>query len=197
MYYNGTRSRGNPDLKPESGYSQTVGLDWAMTKNTLLRFSLFHSYLNDAIRWDRSITPYEVRNLNKEDKRGIDLSLQHKIGATWDWELAYTYTKINIDEGRGMRRDPSNSQPNGYRASLQYHEGKWKVNLQLSAGTGREDRYYVKKSYVTWDLNASYSANKRLTLYGVVHNLTDDGYDLYHGYPDSGRSYLFGMKYSF
>ena len=71
------------------------------------------------------------------------------------------------------------------------------VNLQLSAGTGREDRYYVKKSYVTWDLNASYSANKRLTLYGVVHNLTDDGYDLYHGYPDSGRSYLFGMKYSF
>lgn len=197
MYYNGTRSRGNPDLKPESGYSQTVGLDWAMTKNTLLRFSLFHSYLNDAIRWDRSITPYEVRNLNKEDKRGIDLSLQHKIGATWEWELAYTYTKINIDEGRGMRRDPSNSQPNGYRASLQYHEGKWKVNLQLSAGTGREDRYYVKKTYATWDLNASYSANKRLTLYGVVHNLTDDGYDLYHGYPDSGRSCLFGMKYSF
>ena len=197
MYYNGARSHGDPNLRPETGYSQTLGFDWAFDKKSVLRFSAFHSYLNDAIRWDRSVTPYQVRNLNREDKRGIDISLQKKVNAAWDYEAGYSYTKTKIDERRGMRLDPSNSSPNGYHAALRYHAGKWRANLMITAGTGRNDSYYMNRSYIRWDANASYVANADTTFYMTVQNIGDDGYDLYHGYPDAGRNWSFGVKYAF
>lgn len=190
-------SFGNPYLRPETGYSQTIGFDWAYDKKSTLRFSAFHSSLNDAIRWDRASNPKTVRNLNREDKRGIDVSLQHRINKALDWELGYTYTKTKTDEGRGMRPDRANNGPNGYRAALRYHCGKWRANLQVTAGTGRDDTYYFSRSYVRWDLNASYEAGKNTTVYAVIRNLNDDSYDLYHGYPDAGRNWTAGVKYTF
>ena len=67
----------------------------------------------------------------------------------------------------------------------------------MNAGTGRQYGYYLAGSFVTWDAGVSYDANKDTTIYAKVNNLTNEGYDLYHGYPELGRFYQVGMKYSF
>lgn len=67
----------------------------------------------------------------------------------------------------------------------------------ITAGTGRNDSYYMNRSYIRWDANASYAANADTTFYMTVQNIGDDGYDLYHGYPDAGRNWSFGVKYAF
>jgi vitamin B12 transporter len=67
----------------------------------------------------------------------------------------------------------------------------------MTAGTGRNDTYYMNNSYVVWDANISYDMNKDMTLYAAVNNLTNEGYDLYHNYPMSGRYWQAGVKYTF
>lgn len=66
----------------------------------------------------------------------------------------------------------------------------------MNAGSGRDD-YYVTNSYVTWDLAASYQASKNTLIYAKVNNLTNKGYDLYYGWPEAGRYYQLGVKYTF
>lgn len=190
-------STGNPDLQPESGYTQSLGMSYQVDSKTNLSVNLFHSSLSDAIRWERSATYARVRNLNREDKRGIEITLSKIVNDHWDYELGYSYIHTKIDEGKGMVPDTTFNKPNGYHGGFHFHRDKWKANVVINAGTGRNDDYYLHGSYVTWDVSASYDVTKSLTLYGQVNNLTNEGYDLYHDYPSGGRCWLIGAKYTF
>ncbi|WP_234987525.1 TonB-dependent receptor plug domain-containing protein [Megasphaera vaginalis (ex Bordigoni et al. 2020)] len=192
-------SLGNENLLPETGYVQTVGFDYAYDRKSLFRFSLFHSHLDNAIRWDRTDTFAMVRNLNEEDKRGLEITLQKKINEDWEYELGYSFIKTKIDnnDGKGMVIDPANSSPNGYHGSLSYHRDKWRAGVTLTAGSGRDDTYYAAGSYLRWDGHVSYEAGKNTTIYMNVHNIGNAGYDLYPHYPAAGRYWLAGVKYTF
>lgn len=192
-------SKGNPDLKPETGYTQNIGVSYQYDEKTSFNVNVFRSSLSDAIRWDRGETESHVRNLNKEEKRGIEVSMNKTINDNWAYELGYSYIHVKVDEGdeKGMHADESFNRPNGYHAGLHFHDKAWKVNMTMNAGTGRNDDYYMHGSYVTWDLGVSYDVNPNLTLYTQVHNLTNEGYDMYHDYPSAGRFWLAGAKYSF
>lgn len=192
-------SYGDPNLRPETGYTQTVGFTYQYDAKTLFNFSLFRSSLDNAIRWDRGTGYSEVRNLNKEKKNGVEISMNKTINAAWDYELGYAYIHTRIDEGDGLglHLDETFNRPNGYHAGLHYHARAWRANLFMTAGTGRNDTYYMNNSYVVWDANISYDMNKDMTLYAAVNNLTNEGYDLYHNYPMSGRYWQVGVKYTF
>lgn len=192
-------SQGDPNLRAETGYTQNIGVSYQYDERTLFNINVFRSSLNDAIRWERSETEARVRNLNKEEKRGIELSMAKTINNNWEYELGYSYTHVKVDEGngKGMHLDESFNRPNGYHAGLHFHRNAWKANMTVNAGTGRNDDYYMHGSYVTWDLGVSYDVNRSLTLYTQVYNLTNEGYDMYHDYPSAGRLWLAGAKYSF
>lgn len=199
--YNGGHGAGsydyvsNPDLKPETGYTQTIGTTYSFDDNTSLDISLFRVKLNDAIKWDyvdgsqAMKTPF---NINQEEQKGIDLTFNKIINDTWDYNLGYTYTKYHAE---GIKY--YYNQPNSYHAGLNFNKDKWHANVAMNAGTGRQYGYYLADSFVTWDLGVSYDANKDTTVYAKVNNLTNEGYDLYHGYPELGRFYQAGVKYSF
>ncbi|MCH4187766.1 MAG: TonB-dependent receptor [Megasphaera sp.] len=199
-YYMATRkkvSKGNPDLRPETGYTQSVGFNYQYDHKTLFNVNLFRSSLSDAIRWYRSATYSEVENLNKEQKHGIEISMNKTINPSWDYELGYSYIHSKVDNGTGMEYDKENNQPNGYRAGLHYHHKAWKANLLMTAGTGRNDTYYTNNSYITWDASVSYDVNKDTTIYALCNNLANEGYDLYHQYPAAGRYWQAGVRYTF
>lgn len=199
QFYYSARSVGNPDLKPETGYTQAIGFTWQADKKTSFDVNLFRSSLSNAIRWNRMISPMQPENLNKEQKRGIEVTMNKNINDDWDYLLGYSYTHTKIDEGKGqgMVLDTTYNRPNGYRAGLHYHHAAWQASLDLTAGTGRNDTYYRGRSYVVWDAAVSYDMNDHTTWYAKVNNFTDDGYDLYHDYPAAGRYYLFGVKFTF
>lgn len=199
LFYNLATSKGNPDLKPETGYTQSIGFIWQADKKTTFDVNLFRSSLSNAIRWNKVDAIRHVENLNKEKKRGIELTMNHVINDDWDYMLGYSYTHTKIDEatGLGMVLDTMYNRPNGYRAGLHYHHKAWQASVDLTAGTGRNDYYYSNNSYVVWDAAVSYDMDDHTTWYAKVNNLTDEGYDLFHDYPAAGRFYQFGVKYTF
>lgn len=188
---------GNEDLQPETGYTQTLGFQYRMGPKTLLEGSVFHSDLENVIRWNRAVTPREPENLNEEDKRGFELSLKQTINDKWDYELGYSYIHTKVDTGDGLGFDETYNQPNGYRAGLHYHHGKWQANVDVTAGTGRNDTYYSNNSYVVWNGSASYSPDENTTIYVKAANLNNAGYDLYHNYPAAGRNWQVGIRQKF
>jgi vitamin B12 transporter len=190
-------SKGNPDLRPETGYTQAVGFTYQQDARTLFNFSLFRSSLSNAIRWYRTASYSEVENLNKEQKHGLEISMNKTINPSWDYELGYSYIHSKIDTGDGMGFDTENNQPNGYHAGIHYHHNAWKANLLMTAGTGRNDTYYTNNSYIRWDADVSYDINANTTMYVLCNNFSNEGYDLYHQYPSAGRYWQAGVKYTF
>lgn len=190
-------SQGNENLQPEEGYTQTLGFQYQIGPKSQLEGSIFHSDLQHVIRWNRAVTPHEAENLDEEDKRGFELTWKQKVNDAWDYEAGYSHIRTKVDQGEGLAFDTTYNQPNGYHAGLHYHSGKWQAGADMTAGTGRNDTYYRTRSYVVWNVNASYSPDATTTIYAKVNNLNDEAYDLYHNYPAAGRNWQVGVKKKF
>ena len=211
MYYYqdwgfGSGMFGNPNLRPETGYTATIGMEHNFNANTTAGISFFRSELNDAIDWlhDDSGSTWWVANVNKEKRTGMELSFKQKLSPMWSYELGYSYMRREIDknDGAGMVFD-DNLQPNGYKLGVHYNSGAWKANLLGTIGSGLEAKYYNgNSSYNVWDFNLSYEVNKQLTTYFKVNNITDqEYYEQQKGagsyYPCSGRFYQVGFNLTF
>ena len=197
QFYITSTSHGNENLQPEEGYTQTLGFQYQAGPKTSLEGSIFHSNLENVIRWNRAVMPHEAENLDEEDKRGFELTWKQKVNDKWDYEGGYSYIRTKVDKGAGLTFDTTYNQPNGYHAGIHYHSGKWQAGADMTAGTGRNDTYYRNNSYVVWNVSASYSPDAATTMYVKVNNLNDEAYDLYHNYPAAGRNWQVGVKKKF
>lgn len=197
QFYITSTSHGNENLQPEEGYTQTLGFQYQAGPKTSLEGSIFHSNLENVIRWNRTSSYSEAENLNEEDKRGFELTWKQKVNDKWDYEGGYSYISTKVDKGAGLTFDTTYNQPNGYHAGIHYHSGKWQAGADMTAGTGRNDTYYRNNSYVVWNVSASYSPDAATTMYVKVNNLNDEAYDLYHNYPAAGRNWQVGVKKKF
>lgn len=199
QFYITSTSHGNENLQPEEGYTQNLGFQYQAGPKTSLEGSIFHSNLENVIRWNRTSSYSEAENLNEEDKRGFELTWKQKVNDKWDYEAGYSYIHTKVDQGKGdgLVYDMSYNQPNGYHAGVHYHSGKWQAGADMTAGTGRNDTYYRNNSYVVWNVSASYSPDAVTTMYVKVNNLNDEAYDLYHNYPAAGRNWQVGVMKKF
>ena len=197
QFYITSTSHGNENLQPEEGYTQTLGFQYQAGPKTSLEGSIFHSNLENVIRWNRTSSYSEAENLNEEDKRGFELTWKQKVNDKWDYEGGYSYIRTKVDKGAGLTFDTTYNQPNGYHAGIHYHSGKWQAGADMTAGTGRNDTYYRNNSYVVWNVSASYSPDAATTMYVKVNNLNDEAYDLYHNYLAAGRNWQVGVKKKF
>ncbi|WP_293987638.1 TonB-dependent receptor domain-containing protein [uncultured Megasphaera sp.] len=199
QFYITSTSHGNENLQPEEGYTQTLGFQYQAGPKTSLEGSIFHSNLENVIRWNRTSSYSEAENLNEEDKRGFELTWKQKVNDKWDYEAGYSYIHTKVDQGKGdgLVYDTSYNQPNGYHAGVHYQSGKWQAAVDMTAGTGRNDTYYRNNSYVVWNASASYAPDKSTTIYARVNNFNDESYDLYHNYPAAGRNWQIGVKKKF
>ena len=197
QFYVTSSSRGREDLQPEEGYTQTLGFQYQIHPKSYLEGSIFHSHLRHVIRWNRSVTPHEAKNLDEEDKRGLELTWKQKVNDHWEWNAGYSYIHTRTDSGDGLVFDETYNQPNGYRAGVAYHSKKWQASVDMTAGTGRNDTYYSNNSYVVWNGSVSYAASKDTTIYGKINNINNESYDLYHNYPASGRNWQIGIQKKF
>ena len=208
MYYNDPYTVGNPNLRPETGYTATVGMDHNFNENTSAGVSFFITEINDALRWvmDSTWISY-ARNIDKEKRTGMELSFKQKLSPMWSYDLGYSYIRreINKNDGAGMIFE-DNLQPNGYKLGVHYTSGAWKANLLGTIGSGLDtalNNYYGKSSYNIWDFNLSYEVNKQLTTYFKVNNLTNEehfegAYSSIGGYyPCAGRFYQVGFNLTF
>lgn len=205
--YEGTLyvSKGNPDLNPEKGETFTLGYGTKLNDKTDINVSYFYSDLKDAIDWD-GYPISEVKNIHKQKKNGMELSINHELNDNWDLEASYTYVRVRNDnnDGAGFVRD-LNYAPNNYRLGVRYHDEKWNADLMMRAASGADTtKAYIDSSYVTFDMAASYKATKDWTIFAKGYNLFNKAYAERAGvtggrydYPAQSRRFIVGAEYSF
>lgn len=210
---------GNPNLKPEKGDTWTIGYGTKIADKTSVNISYFQSKLEDAIDWDTTYSANGsvsiARNVDKQKKNGMELSVGHELNDNWDLEASYTYIRVkNNDHGSGYVRD-NNYIPNMYRFGVRYHDDLWNADLFLRGGSGADtsganDWYgnytqkYVDSNYVTLDMSVSYKASKDLSFYAKGYNLLNKAYaesagavNYAYSYPAQGRRFIIGAEYTF
>lgn len=221
LYYNNTSwwQIGDPNLKPEKGDTWTVGYGTKIADKTSINISYFQSKLEDAIDWDTTYSANGsvsiARNVDKQKKNGMELSVGHELNDNWDLEASYTYIRVkNNDHGNGYVRD-ANYIPNMYRFGVRYHDDLWNADLFLRGGSGADTgvfknsygydaQNYLDSSFITLDASVSYKATKDLSFYAKGYNLFNKAYAESAGvssatykYPAQGRRFIIGAEYTF
>lgn len=201
-------SYGNPNLKPEKGDTWTIGYGTKIADKTSVNISYFQSKLEDAIDWDTTNSDNAsvsiVRNVDKQKKNGMELSVAHELNDNWDLEASYTYIRVkNNEHGSGYVRD-ANYIPNMYRFGVRYHDDLWNADLFLRGGSGADKSAYVDSKYMTLDISVAYKATKDLSFYAKGYNLFNKAYAESAGvnggtytYPAQGRRFIIGAEYTF
>lgn len=203
MYYVDAYTHGNPNLDPESGHVENVGISHVVTPAASVDLSYFHSVLHDAIAWGPDATGvWTPLNLNREKKHGVSLTWKQKLSPQWNYDLGYTYTHTETDDTNSSSTAKYlkyNSMPNAYRFGLHYTEGAWKANLTSRMGTGLDKATYGDNRFAIFDFNTSYAATEQLTIYAKAMNFTNQAYSRYVGwqYPAPGRFFQIGATYAF
>ncbi len=201
---------GDPDLKPESGHTETIGVTHKLNDKTTVAASYFWSEIHNAIYWPW-IGVSKATNIGQERKHGLELSVQKKFNDHWSVDAAYSYTHLNMHgdtRDNNISRSMRNGGPNGYRLGVHYKQGPWKANLMATIGSGLDTvtlnggfPYYNDNHYTLLDFNASYDINKNLTAYFKANNLLNQEYLIYPGttwsYPGKGRFFQIGLTCSF
>lgn len=197
---------GDPNLKPEKGYVWTFGGNTKLNEKTSLSANVFYSKITDAIDWDYTSVPnYTLAvNVNKEKRRGLELSLNHDFDDNLSAYASYTYVQVKQDKGKGFTKDLT-TKPNIYRAGLKYKNADWLFTLNANAVTGQSEKNFVDSSYFTLDLGAQYKINDNAKLFINGYNLTNARYAEFGGlykngeakYPMAERSFIIGAEYTF
>lgn len=208
LYYNASGMYGNPNLKPEKGDTWTIGYGTKIADKTSVNISYFQSKLEDAIDWyttnSDNASVSIARNVDKQKKNGMELSVAHELNDNWDLEASYTYIRVkNNEHGSGYVRD-ANYIPNMYRFGVRYHDDLWNADLFLRGGSGADKSAYVDSKYMTLDMSVAYKATKDLSFYAKGYNLFNKAYAESAGidggtykYPAQGRRFIIGAEYTF
>lgn len=198
-------NHGNENLQPETGHTETLGINYKFDKNTSLSASYFNTVLHDAIAWyTEDYSNWYVNNVALEKKHGLEIAFSRKMNPSWSYDLAYSYIHTETDDpnpynSAAVNLLKNNNQPNGYRIGVHYARGAWKANLLGRMGSGLNTKYYAGRSFTVFDFNTSYDLNPQTTVYFKVNNLTNQAYSDYVGtkYSAPGRFFQLGMTYSF
>lgn len=196
---------GNPDLKPETGDTWTIGYGTTINDKTDINISYFQSDLEDAINWKNYAGGVnKAENIDKQKKNGMEISVDHELNDNWDLTASYTYVRVrNNNNNSGFVRD-ANYVPNVYRLGVRYHDLKWNADLTMRAGSGADHASFVDSSYLTMDMAVTYKADANWSIFAKGYNLTNEAYadcggyeDGRYNYPAQARRFMVGAEYSF
>ena len=190
MRYASTRFwRGNPDLKQEKSRTFTIGADSQVSKKLNVSASLYWSKLKNAHSWVNGYyinpllkgpnDPYEpgyYKNVDTENRRGLELSTRYRADDRWTLRAAYSYAHVDsTDVAKGYLS--KNTRPNGYNLGISYTQGKWEADADLNYVTGRSTERFTDSRYLTLDLGVNYHVTKDFKVYLKGMNLTDESYE--------------------
>lgn len=196
---------GNPNLKPETGHTTTIGINRRMGKKTVLTASYYHSELKNAISWvDIGGWTYQPQNVDRMRKQGVEIALQTSLSPEWKLNVGYSWLKREITDSysTGFYNDPNNPAPNGYRLGINYTKKAWDIGLNLTGASGRDTARFSSSAYWILDLSANYMIDKNTKLYFKWNNITNQAYEAWGNatvgsYPMPASNWQLGLKVSF
>lgn len=188
---------GNAALKAEHNRSFELGYDAVFGRNGLLSLTYFNSRARDLITFDP--TTFVSENLGRVRSDGLELGLQHSLGAGSYTAISYTYLHRNEDEATGQRllRRPKNSGS----ISTGYRSGSFDTSVTLRRSGAREDLLPIapftrvaNSAFTTIDWNVQ-MRGQHVTPYVKVENVRNKQYEEVRGYASPGRRVILGLRF--
>jgi vitamin B12 transporter len=172
-----------------------TSLRWK-AQNASVAISLYRNSIDDLIGFDASFKP---ANIDKTRIEGVELTARTSIGP---WQLdgsAEWLSPINrsagVDQGKILPRRARNI----LRADVERRWQRGSVGVRTQYQGGRFDNLANTRaldSYLTLDLRAEWRISAALRLQARLDNMTDETYESASFYPQPGREWHIGIRYS-
>ena len=198
---------GNPNLEPEESTSWELGIDQLLFDNSLtLTATLFDTELKNEINGsalDPVTSGYTAINKEgKSQRQGVELTAIGTLSNSLSLNAAYTYTDsvewdeagaAYIDEVRRARHMASLNL--AWQAMDSLH-----INANVQHNGSQTDVVFPNivalDSYTLVNLNANFSATKKLVVYLRLDNLFDEAYEEVFSYQTLGFGASLGVRFS-
>ena len=205
-YYHGRY--GNPNLKPEKGYSVELGYNHKFDDSFESAVHLFNRKSNDSIGYWSG----KYNNITEEKAKGVDIQLRKFFNENFSTSLGYTW--ITTEEKTPVTGAESKN-INGYlpkhavNIGIAYNDEKWNAGIDVRGALNRKGKYdgfFPCNNYWIVDTAVNYQATKNIKFFGKVNNLFDKFYAEHSAasskkpedfYAMPGRTFILGMEYAF
>ena len=200
----------NQTWTPENGYEVELGVDWNIGQISLKWQSLFGKGWKDEIMYDNP----RNRNLPKNRRVGLDLSLDWQMTKSILSGLSYEYVRATFEDGTYSGLNYSGSRvplvPEGLLRLFTEIRPIDSFFLSVGASYVGESFYgsdflntrSKMEDYWLYDLSMNYEFSETASLFGGIDNLLDEEYLSTSfapstGYPGEGRNFRAGLRFSF
>lgn len=196
-------AEGNPDLKPEKGYSIDVGIT-RVGKTISYDFFLFTRYVENVIEWkEGSDLKWRPTNYSEALYPGIEVSLDAAVKERLHLNLQYTFLYSFNLSGELTREDDErmlNRPVNELDFGLDYSRKRFGVGFNGHFETKRyyEDAMGQKQSlpsYLIFDVHYRQNIGKSATFLLSVDNLFNKQYEVSADYPMPGLFIRTGFEF--
>ncbi|MBN1968502.1 MAG: TonB-dependent receptor plug domain-containing protein [Candidatus Delongbacteria bacterium] len=210
FWVNNSSTAGNPDLKPEFGFSKETGIYLTLNKYLHSRFSfeIFDKDLDNLIIWTKkSDGTYTPENLNGGEIKGIESSAEFfffnddlKVNFFYNTLDTETKTDNNATNGKHIIYKPVDTFGAGFNLNIKSLSFDYKYTL-----TGKTyvttSNMFPMDPFEIHDVKLSYTyklvENSEFSCFIKCNNLFDEQYQTVYGYPMPGRSIESGIIYKF
>ena len=212
------------NLKDERGDVWTIGLRHDFSKRTSASVHYDYTWMSNAVVGYNVLDPsdptqsfYRAVNAN-ELKKSFNLTLQHRFDKHLTVGADYFHTYDRYSAKDGMTFDPDLSLADGnvnsvinelrpanvYKFDIAYDNRRLNASLSGTWYTGMNTMVFTSTRKLIMDFNINYKLHKDMTIYASIENLTNAAYETvgsdYYGpaaYPELGRAFMIGAKYTF
>ncbi|MEW6040198.1 MAG: TonB-dependent receptor, partial [Elusimicrobiota bacterium] len=174
----------NCDLKPETSWSYSAGIEHTISKNVSMNFGLFRNDVKDiviAVETSEKIDNIPIRtwkNAQGAFAQGIELGMNATLLDILSMNLSYTYTDTeNTDTKKKLPYNPYNSAGVGMNYHVKQWETsfRWKTNYYSSAYTDETNTKQIE-SYSISNLKITKDIIKDISFSIDVDNIFESNY---------------------
>ncbi|MCX5696119.1 MAG: TonB-dependent receptor [Candidatus Omnitrophica bacterium] len=197
--YPGYEADGNPNLNPEKGLSEEVGVEAKINQYLTSKLNYFYSDYKQLIQWSPdSNNVWRPTNVASAVIQGLEF--ENKIFITGNLELGLDYSFLiakDTQTHKYLLYQPENK----IDAGLKYNDHNG-LTIELK-GQFTGIRYgdagndIKVKSFYIFGLSASKKFKSGITCFGYIDNLLNRKYQIQDGYPMPGFSFTGGLKAEF
>jgi vitamin B12 transporter len=208
---------GNPNLKPEESQTYNATLDqYLLSDKARVSLTFFASRFEDIISFAPNAPPNPnfcgtYFNTDLARARGLNLSTELRMNKRLSINGYYTYDATRVlatdnppsdpdyTPGEPLLRRPKNS--GSIILNFLWARVNWNF-IGYFTGIRTDINFNTLEpvnnpGYARFDMAASYNVTHSLALTSRVWNLFDKQYQDAYGYPALGRTYTFGIRYTF
>ncbi len=206
-------ARGNPDLKPETGWHSDLTVEQSfLEKKLIASVSCFKWNIDDKIDWAPNPAfpgpwgdKWTPSNIDTYEATGWELGLEAKPFDFLRVGLSYTHTNAEEEKGMGVWRQARYTPSNLFKGQIDYflpsglttsvvvrYVGDRPASYATDTAT---DPQYTLDSYMTTDFRISQRFKDHWLAAFNCNNIFNAGYDTNMGYFVDGTGLMTNQKY--